>query len=71
VAVLTSARRQELHRRGLLLEWFTVAWNVIEGTSNGDRVSYDGVSVLEFEGDKVRRFMAYFDARRLTHQVVD
>jgi cation diffusion facilitator family transporter len=30
VAVLTPARREELHRRGLLLEWFTVAWNVVE-----------------------------------------
>ena len=47
------------------LEWTT------EGTSNGDTVSYDGVSILEIEGDKVRRFMAYFDTRNLTHQVVD
>jgi cation diffusion facilitator family transporter len=30
VAVLTPARREQLHRRGLLLEWFTVAWNVVE-----------------------------------------
>jgi cation diffusion facilitator family transporter len=30
VAVLTPARREKLHRRGLLLEWFTVAWNVVE-----------------------------------------
>jgi cation diffusion facilitator family transporter len=30
VAVLTPVRREELHRRGLLLEWFTVAWNVVE-----------------------------------------
>ena len=30
MAVLTPARREELHRRGLLLEWFTVAWNVVE-----------------------------------------
>jgi cation diffusion facilitator family transporter len=30
VAVLTPARREELHRRGLLLEWFTVAWNIVE-----------------------------------------
>ena len=30
MAILTPARREELHRRGLLLEWFTVAWNVIE-----------------------------------------
>jgi hypothetical protein len=27
----TAAYRGELHRRGLVLEWFTVAWNVIEG----------------------------------------
>ena len=30
MAVLTPVRREELHRRGLLLEWFTVAWNVVE-----------------------------------------
>jgi cation diffusion facilitator family transporter len=30
VAVLTPARREQLHRRGLLLEWFTVAWNLVE-----------------------------------------
>jgi limonene-1,2-epoxide hydrolase len=47
------------------LEWTTT------GTSNGDTVSYDGVSILEIEGDKVSRFMAYFDTRRLTHQIVD
>ena len=50
---------------GAALEWTT------EGTSNGDAVSYDGVSILEIEGDKVSRFMAYFDTRRLTRQVVD
>ncbi len=50
---------------GAALEWTT------EGTSNGDAVSYDGVSILEIEGGKVRRFMAYFDTRRLTRQVVD
>jgi ketosteroid isomerase-like protein len=47
------------------LEWTTT------GTSNGDEVQYDGVSILEIEGDKVRRFMAYFDSRRLSEQVVD
>jgi limonene-1,2-epoxide hydrolase len=50
---------------GAALEWTT------EGTSNGDTVSYDGVSILEIEGDKVRRFMAYFDTRDLTSKVVD
>ena len=50
---------------GAALEWTT------EGTSNGDTISYDGVSILEVEGGKVGRFMAYFDTRRLTRQVVD
>jgi steroid delta-isomerase-like uncharacterized protein len=50
---------------GAALEWTT------EGTSNGDTVSYDGVSILEIEGGKVRRFMAYFDTRDLTPQIVD
>jgi divalent metal cation (Fe/Co/Zn/Cd) transporter len=26
----TAARKEELHHRGLWLEWFTVAWNVVE-----------------------------------------
>ena len=47
------------------LEWTT------QGTSNGNSVAYDGVSILEIEGGKVRRFMAYFDTRELTPQVVD
>ncbi len=46
------------------LEWTT------HGTSNGNTVSYDGVSILEIEGDKVSRFRAYFDPRRLTEQLV-
>jgi steroid delta-isomerase-like uncharacterized protein len=50
---------------GAALEWTT------EGTSNGETVSYEGVSILEIEGGKVRRFMAYFDPRSLTPQVVD
>jgi ketosteroid isomerase-like protein len=47
------------------LEWTTNA------TEDGDDVSYEGVSILEIEGDKVRRFMAYFDPRSLTDQIVD
>jgi hypothetical protein len=50
--------------KGAALEWTT------EGTSNGNTVTYDGVSILEIEGGKVRRFIAYFDPRALTHQVV-
>jgi len=47
------------------LEWTT------EGTSDSDTVSYSGVSILEIEGGKVKRFMAYFDPRSLTEQIVD
>jgi steroid delta-isomerase-like uncharacterized protein len=47
------------------LEWTT------KGTEDGDTISYDGVSILEIEGDKVKRFMDYFDSRTFTKQVVD
>jgi steroid delta-isomerase-like uncharacterized protein len=47
------------------LEWTT------KGTKGDDIISYDGVSILEIEDDKVKRFMAYFDSRTLTEQVVD
>src|SRR5918999_3497977 len=50
---------------GAALEWTT------EGTSNGDSVSYAGVSILEVVDGKVRWFMAYFDPRAITPQVVD
>ena len=30
MVVLTPARKERLHCRSLRLEWFTVAWNVIE-----------------------------------------
>ena len=47
------------------LEWTTNA------TEDDKNVSYAGVSILEIEGDKVQRFMAYFDPRSLTEQIVD
>ena len=61
----SSFRNVFATEKGAALEWTT------EGTSDGDRVSYDGVSILEIEGGKVRRFMADFDTRDLTPQVVD
>ena len=61
----TTFRNVFATKEGAALEWTT------EGTSNGEDVSYDGVSILEVEDGKVRRFMAYFDSRDLTPQVVD
>jgi ketosteroid isomerase-like protein len=40
----------------------------LEWTTNATE---DGKSILEIEGDKVKRFMAYFDPRSLTEQIVD
>jgi cation diffusion facilitator family transporter len=52
VAVLTPARREELHRRGLRLEWFTVAWNVIEGVvAIGAGIVTGSVSLVAFGAD--------------------
>jgi cation diffusion facilitator family transporter len=52
VAVLTPARKEVLHRRGLLLEWFTVAWNVIEGVvAIGVGVVTGSVSLVTFGAD--------------------
>ena len=47
------------------LEWTTT------GTSNGgNEFKYDGVSILEIEGDKITRFHAYFDPNKLGKQIV-
>jgi len=47
------------------LEWTTT------GTSaNGGEISYDGVSILEFnDADKIKRFFAYFNPAKLGHQI--
>jgi ketosteroid isomerase-like protein len=44
-------------------------WNT-SGDANGKDVSYDGVSLLEIQEDKVSRFRAYFDPRTINEQVV-
>ena len=47
--------------RAALLEWRS------DGrTAAGQDFSYDGVSVLEFDGDRIVRFRAYFDPHALT-----
>jgi ketosteroid isomerase-like protein len=47
------------------LEWTT------EGTANdGTPIRYDGVSLLEIDGERIRRFRAYFDAGALGRQLM-
>ena len=48
------------------LEWTTT------GTSENDHeISYEGVSILEYEDDKISRFYAYFNPAKLGHQIMD
>ena len=52
MAILAPARKEQLHRRGLLLEWFTVAWNVIEGVvAIGAGIVTGSVSLVAFGAD--------------------
>ncbi len=46
------------------LEWTT------KGTaSQGHNINYDGVSILEIDGDAITRFRAYFNPAELGHQI--
>lgn len=46
------------------LEWTT------EGTTgDGTPLKYDGVSIIETDGDEIKRFCAYFDAGALGRQL--
>ncbi len=48
------------------LEWTT------EGTNNnGQAIKYDGVSILETDGEKITRFFAYFNPTELGHQITE
>nr|CAA9242604.1 hypothetical protein AVDCRST_MAG63-2510 [uncultured Armatimonadetes bacterium] len=44
-------------------------WNTRGTSTSGSPFSYDGVSVLEIEGDKITRFRAYFNPHALGRQM--
>ena len=46
-------------------------WTTAGTAANGEPINYEGVSILEIEGDKVTRFQAYFDAGKLGEQVTN
>ena len=51
-AAATAARREELHRRGVRLEVFTVAWNAVEGVvAIGAGIATGSVSLIGFGAD--------------------
>jgi len=45
------------------LEWVSTG-----ESASGHSLSYQGVSILEFQGDQIRRFMAFFDSGKLGRQ---
>ncbi len=51
------------------LEWTTEGTTSSSGSSGGAPFQYDGVSILEIEGDEITRFRAYFDGRELGKQI--
>jgi ketosteroid isomerase-like protein len=44
-------------------------WQTKGSSKNGHEIEYEGVSILEIEGDKITRFYAYFDPRKLGRQL--
>ena len=44
-------------------------WTTTGSRSTGKQISYEGVSILELENDKIRRFRAYFDSNALGEQL--
>jgi ketosteroid isomerase-like protein len=46
-------------------------WTSRGRAADGGEIAYGGVSVLEFEGDRIRSFRTYFDSRALGMQLVD
>lgn len=44
-------------------------WTTKGKTSDGESFEYEGVSILEIEGDKITRFFAYFDPAKLGKQM--
>lgn len=64
---MDSSFRNEIFMNGrAALEWVT------KGSSkNGHAIQYEGVSILEIDGDKITRFYAYFDPRKLGRQIED
>jgi ketosteroid isomerase-like protein len=64
--IKSTFRNQIITGSTAALEWQS------EGTSSdGSRFSYEGVSILEFDGDKISRFHAYFDPNKLGRQIID
>ena len=45
-------------------------WTTVGTAADGSPVEYDGVSILETDGERITRFRAYFDAGDLGRQIL-
>lgn len=62
--VRSTFRNRIINENCAALEWTT------EGTTaNGAPFNYEGVSIIEIEGDRITRFRAYFDPEALGRQI--
>ncbi|HEX8635651.1 MAG TPA: nuclear transport factor 2 family protein [Pyrinomonadaceae bacterium] len=62
--VRSTFRNRIINDTRAALEWTT------EGTTAGGApFNYEGVSILEIEGDRITRFRAYFDPEALGRQI--
>lgn len=46
-------------------------WKTTGTADNGHPIDYDGVSIIEFEDGKIKRFFAYFNPGRLGSQMTE
>lgn len=46
-------------------------WKTEFNRPNGGDFHYHGVSIIEFEGEKIKRFFAYFDPQILGEQLIE
>jgi ketosteroid isomerase-like protein len=46
-----------------------VEWSTKGTSGDGGEIDYEGVSILKLEGQKIKRFYAYFDPAQLGQQI--
>jgi len=64
--VESTFRNEIIMENRAALEWRTTGIS-----SEGNQFKYEGVSILEIDGDKITRFFAYFDPNKLGRQIVE
>ena len=62
--VKSEFRNKIISEDAAALEWTTSGTN-----AEGGEINYEGVSVLETDGEKITRFFAYFDPNKLGRQI--